>query len=151
MASWRDTISAAAQDDLDNLLDYVVPIAHDLLQKRGELIPFAAAISNEGEVRLIMMAPGEGTPENATDIIEQNYRALGTMVDEIRTAITVSDVRIKAMDSDAVMYSTEHKEGVALVCLEPYQITKKGLFGKKTVGFANMQLQPGELVFWPRD
>lgn len=40
MTSWRDGSSALAQDDLDGLLNAVLPLAEDLLGKHFEFFPF---------------------------------------------------------------------------------------------------------------
>ena len=53
MTSWRDTASTSAQKDLDDLLNFVVPLAQELLGKNGQFYPFGATMSQAGEASLV--------------------------------------------------------------------------------------------------
>jgi uncharacterized membrane protein len=47
MASWRDSASEIAQDDLDALFNAVLPFAEKTLGKSGEIYPFCASVGDD--------------------------------------------------------------------------------------------------------
>ncbi|MFQ4149533.1 hypothetical protein AAGW05_12680 [Arthrobacter sp. LAPM80] len=118
MASWRDTTSEAAQEDLGALLNIAMPFAEQCLEKYGEFFPFAAAIGTDGEPIYLMAEPDEDD------------------------AIVVSDVSLSNQHTDAVHFAAEHADGIALSILQPYTLGDGGPeWGEMTVSM-------GEPILW---
>jgi hypothetical protein len=65
MASWRDSASEQAQDDLDGLLNMTLPFAQQMPSKSGEFYPFGATVTTKGETRLLAGDLGHEHPASA--------------------------------------------------------------------------------------
>lgn len=124
MISWRDTASALAQDDLDGLLNAVLPFAEERLSKYGEFYPFGAAVSSEGEASLLAGDPGLGDRPDSDAVLETLYEGVRGDLEEYRAAAFVADVTVSG--SDAVQVELEHAEGVSLAVLLPYSRSRFG-------------------------
>jgi hypothetical protein len=145
MTSWRDAASQSAQDDLDGLLNTVLPLAEHLLGKHGEFFPFGASVSSQSETSLTVVDPGLGE-RPASDAV------LAGLVDGARANATawraVAFVaHVRANGSDAVRVELEHQDGVALVVLLPYTRSRF----KKILSFGQMSVSGGEPRVWAAD
>jgi len=69
MACWRDSTSPQAQDDLDGLLNLVLPLAEQTISKYGEMFPFGAAVTTEGQVVMLGADPGSGEHPASPDVL----------------------------------------------------------------------------------
>jgi hypothetical protein len=125
MASWRDTTSQQAQDDLDGLLGAALPFAEQMLERSREFFPFAVGLSGEGETRVISGLPDAGIRPESTVVRSLLLDVLRHERDGVRAAAVVCDVRLA--DSDAVRVELEHIDGVAIAVALPY--TKKRFRG----------------------
>ena len=146
MTSWRDTASAIAQDDLDNLLNAVLPFAERQLGKHGEFFPFGSTVTVDGQVALLAADPRGGDRPESQLVLDALYQAARSTVDDIRAVAFVADVRMGG-GGDAVRVELEYKEGPALIVLLPYSQTRKGL--KKTITFHPMTVSAGQQRVWP--
>lgn len=117
MSSWRDAASASAQDDLDGLLNTVLPLAEDLLGKHGEFFLFGGCVSTEGEASLTAADPGLGE-RPSDEVLATLYAGARVHATSTRAAAFVADVR--ASGSDAVRVELEHQGGMSMVVLLPY-------------------------------
>ncbi|MFK0003940.1 hypothetical protein [Paenarthrobacter sp. NPDC090522] len=144
MASWRDSVSQAAQDDLDQLLNLALPFAEQCLTKYGEFFPFSIAIGVDGEPIFIATESSMEEHPQSNDVIAESYEALAAQRNSIRAAVVVSDVRLREQDSDAVYIATEHAEGLGLGLYQPYRLVPGG-----DVELGDMSLVAGERVIWP--
>lgn len=142
MTSWRDSASPTAQDDLDELLGVVVPLAEHLLGKNGEFFPFGGSVSIGGEASLTAADPGLGERPQSDRVLADLYGGAQANASQVRAAAFVADVR--ALGSDAVRVELEHHEGVALVVLLPYSRSRF----KKTVTFGEMRVAEGQPRIW---
>jgi hypothetical protein len=142
MTSWRDSASQSAQDDLDGLLNVVLPLAENLLGKNGEFFPFGGWVSLQGEASLTAADPGLGEHPASDLVLAQLYDGARTNASSSRAAAFVADVR--ANGSDAVRVELEHQEGVALVVLLPYSRDRF----KKTVSFGHMNVAESQSRIW---
>ena len=143
MTSWRESASQQAQDDPDDLLAASLPFAQEMLDKRGEFFPYAAAITASGETRLIAGDPGEGEQPTSVAVIDVLVAGLRTERDTLRAVAVVSDVR--RSDSDAVRVELEHAEGASIVVFQPY---RKKRFGRG-VEYGQITAGQGEPHVWP--
>src|SRR5207245_5633264 len=73
MASWRDSASQQAQDDLDGLLNAVLPFAEQTISKYGGMYPFGAAVTANGELKMLAADPGPGDRPASQDVLTGLY------------------------------------------------------------------------------
>ncbi|MEZ2370959.1 hypothetical protein [Arthrobacter sp. RCC_34] len=142
MASWRDSASPVAQDDLDELLNAVLPFAIETLGRRGELYPFGATITRGGRASLIAADPGLGDHPNSNDVLALLREGVASDKEALRAAAYVADVRFDG--GDAIRIELEHSERVAIVVLVPYSRSRL----RKSVKLGEMRVQLGELHAW---
>jgi len=119
VASWRDSASIQAQDDLDGLLNAALPFAQQMLETDGEFFPFAVAVDVHSDTRMIMGGPELGERPPSAEVIETILKKLQDDRDEFRAVARVSDVRTS--DSDAVRVELEHLEGPVMAVRLPYK------------------------------
>ena len=93
MTSWRDTASAIAQDDLENLLDAVLPFAEQQLGSTASSSPFGSTVSVDGQVALLAADPGGRDRPGSQLMLDALYRAARLAVDDLRAVAFVADVR----------------------------------------------------------
>ena len=142
MSSWRDAASASAQDDLDGLLNTVLPLAEDLLGKHREFFPFGGCVSTEGEASLTAADPGLGERPSSDEVLATLYAGARVHATSTRAAAFVADVR--ANGSDAVRVELEHQEGTSLVVLLPYARRRF----KRALTFGQMSVSQREPKVW---
>jgi hypothetical protein len=137
MSSWRDSTSQQSQDDLDSLLNAVLPLAQRLLGESGEFYPFGADLTLSGETSMVMGHPGSGDNNPASsDVFDLLVGGFGAKSDHLRAAALVANFRTS--ESDVIRIDLEHRDGRALVVLMPYQADPSGQ------GISYGQLQAGE-------
>jgi hypothetical protein len=113
------------RDEMDSLLDMLLPFAQQELEKHGEFFPFAASIDSSGALGLVAVDLGDEHPAS-TDVIDAIYEALARSAagGEIRAAGICADVRITPPGSsdqtDAIRTSIEHAEGDPVEVFMPY-------------------------------
>jgi hypothetical protein len=119
--SWRDQVSQGAQDDLDGLLDAVLPFGQQMLARHGEFFPYGAQVTADGQRQMVAAANDAERPAS-NHLLEDPYSALRESSQTTRAAAFVSDVRLGGSPlGDAMRVELEHREGVALVVLLPYR------------------------------
>lgn len=118
MASWRDTASAATQEDLDALFELVLRFAEQMLGEHGEFFPFGASISNDGDASLMAAGPDSGEAPRPDQLLATLYEGARANAAAMRAVAFVTDVH--ADGSDAVRVELEDLDGMALVVLVPY-------------------------------
>lgn len=126
MPSWRDTVTGQAQADLDGLTDAVVDFALASIGAHGEFLPFALAVSVDGEREVI--APNYPTSAQLT-VVEQvaaHWRALAEVKNNVRAAAVALNVTLPERNRDGIEISVEHREGVAIGLIFPYTIDANG-------------------------
>jgi hypothetical protein len=93
MTSWRDSASQSAQDDLDGLLNLVLPLAEDLLGKHAEFYPFGGTVSNDGEAALTGADPALSLGARQTrDALPMNEP---TPTQTVRTTYQAQDLELR--------------------------------------------------------
>jgi len=143
MPSWRDSASQQAQDDLDALLDLSLPFAQQMLDKRGEFLPYGAEVSREGETHLVAGVAERDAPPLSAEVIAVLVARFTHDRDSLRAIAVVADVRTAG--SDAVRVELEHREGHAIVILLPYRKKRLG----RGIEYAPLTASPGSAQIWP--
>ena len=108
---------------LDDILDALLPFAHQLLEKHGEFFPFGAAMGHDGKVS--MLAGDTGTEHPPSDEVMALIReAMRRDRDKYVAVGLCYDVRVRtsadAPPTDAICVSLEHEGGMAVDVVEPY-------------------------------
>lgn len=144
MTSWRDTTSQHAQEDLDGLLDAVLPSAQKTLVERGELLPFGAVVGVDGGIAMLA-DPCLGEHPSPVDVLEAVYAGARDEAGAGRAVAVVADVW--TMGGDAVRVELEHRDGVSLVVLLPYKrawLTRKLTIGEMSTATAPPRIWVGD-------
>jgi hypothetical protein len=103
------------RDDLDALLDAVLPFAQDMITKRGEFFPFGAAMSAAGDVRIVVGYTGSEHPlsQDVIDTLLVGFRA-DAEAGTLRAAGICFDAKVRGPDgkpTDAIVVALEHRAG----------------------------------------
>lgn len=125
MSSWRDSASEEAQADLDGLLNATLPFAQQMLDKKGEFIPFGASVAVDGGVAMAAGDPGQGEHPRSNDVLATLLEGFRSGRQVLRAVALVADVRVDG--SNAVRVELEHRDGHAMALLLPY---KRKRFGR---------------------
>ncbi len=142
VTSWRDGASQEAQDDLDGLVAATLPLAQKMLAEHGEFYPFAAQVTEAGEIGMVAAAVDDASRPPSSDVIEGLYEGLARLASESRAVAVASDVRI-ASNSDAIRVEVEHRDGIAIAVLLPYTTKRFGRgheFGALAAGTAERRI-----------
>jgi len=121
-----------AHPDFDELLDFLVTSAQNLLAKNGEFYPIAAAMDLQGTIAAVGVHDGEEHP-TSQQVIDALTMVLRSQVEHgaIRAAGICYDVLVTppgdTAKSDAICTMLEHQNGDSGKAYVPY---KKGWFGK---------------------
>ncbi len=147
MASWRDGVSKEAQGDCDRVLDTALPFAQQMLESYGEFYPYAIRLLDNGSTEGLTTKPGKDEWPKSQLVLDKVYERLGAQAGTLRAVAVVTDVLLTtdAEPIDAVKVDVEHREGVAIAVLVPYEKKGKGVkpdFGAPRAAF-------GERRVWP--
>lgn len=112
------------RDELDALLDPLLKFAHDMLRKQGEFFPFAGTIDNQGQVGLTAADTGDARPaaQEIVELLAGGMRAQAS-AGQIRAAAICYDSRFTregGAKTDAIAVSLEHRDGDAVLVMQPY-------------------------------
>lgn len=115
----------SARDDLDGLLDLLLPLAQEQLAAHGELLPVAATMSSAGEVAITAAQPetGDATAADAAELLVAGLRAQAE-AGELRAVGVCTDVRLGESPrgpTDALRVALEHVDGDAADVYLPYE------------------------------
>jgi hypothetical protein len=123
MTNWREGASDEVQDDFDRLAEVTIAAARNFLDEAGDFIPFPMVIKADGELVLIGLeqpvVPSVPDSQNVLDRIVQLFR---DRRDSIRALAIGSDVQVPSEATDAIEVRLEHRDGLAITVLVPYQI-----------------------------
>ena len=142
--SWRDSASQLAQDDHDALLNLILPLAQQMLEREGEFYPFGAAMKSDGQHEMVMGYSDTGDRPPSAAMMATMIDGLRGQRDGLRAVGFCANVRVS--DSDAVRVDLEHREGQAMAVLLPY----KKRFGRG-VEFSALRAGPAKSQVWLAD
>jgi hypothetical protein len=134
-----------AHEDIDALLNAVLPFAQQMLGKYGEFYPIGASMNAAGEVGLVGVMPESEHPE-AREIIDLLMAQLVVEAGKhgIRASVICFDGSAippgESAKRDAICAHLEHESGICVAAFLPY---RKEISGQVTYGelFAG-QLKP---------
>ena len=129
---------------MDQLLNAAIPFAQEELAKHGQFYPYGAAITTDGDVKLLGAHSGTEKPRSQS-LIDSLIEGAAQELSRLRAVALVADVRVSSGGGDAVRVEIEHREGLALTVLLPYV---KKAFGRG-VQYKQLSAAEGARRFWP--
>jgi hypothetical protein len=118
-----------AAEDLDQLLNALLPFAQQMLGQHGEFFPFGASIRPDGEVRMAAADAGEARPdpEDVLAAVENSLRA-DAAAGRITAAGTTANVTVDLGDgpTDAIVVDLDHSDGESVRVFLPYSAGDSG-------------------------
>lgn len=117
------------EEDVDELLNELVPLVHEQLAAEGGVYPFGAAITAEGDKEIIRVVDDEEDPAELENPVEELIGALEERIAQggVRLVAIVTDVTVDFEegrgDEDAIHFAFEHKDGDAIEVFMPYTRT----------------------------
>jgi hypothetical protein len=125
-----------ASEEIQQLLNYLLPFAEEKLTREGEFYPYAAAIDSTGSIEPVGPAVGSDDPD-VSDILIALHADLREQAAEgsIRASGIAADVTLTDPDSgettDAVQLELDHAEADAVDVYVPYERAGEGVkFGE---------------------
>jgi hypothetical protein len=145
MHSWRDALSAAAQADVDRLLDNGLRLAQQHLVAASEFDPFAIIVAVDGRLLAVDLDTSELGKHPDAEAISLAARAqLRHLAPSARCTALVTNTRLSRERTDAIEVRLEHREGVGLIVLLPYKRPKFG----GTTQYGEPAAYPGAREVW---
>lgn len=126
MAGWRDTVSEAAQLDLDGLTSTAVEFALQQLNAHGQFVPFTLAVSSAGARQVLQPNYATDTEPTAAQQLVAQWSAIEDVKATLRAVAVAVDVTVPEKNESAIQLVVEHREGIAIGLLFPYSRTAGG-------------------------
>ena len=122
---------ADPSQEIEELLNYLLPFAERQLNEAGEFYPYAAMVSADGELRSVTAATGE-EPEVADLLVALHAELRSQAADgSIRASGIAADVTLTDPDSgettDAVQIELDHADGDPVDVYVPYETATDGV------------------------
>jgi hypothetical protein len=122
---------AEPKEEIEELLNYLLPFAERQLNEAGEFYPYAAMVSADGELRSVTAATGE-EPEVADLLVALHAELRSHAADgSIRASGIAADVTLTDPDSgettDAVQIELDHADGDPVDVYVPYETATDGV------------------------
>ncbi|HVU73479.1 MAG TPA: hypothetical protein VHE83_11015 [Mycobacteriales bacterium] len=142
MSDWRERVSGAALHDFEVLMGSVLPSAESTLKRFGELQPFGASITADGDLVRLNADPRLGQNPQSRDVIRGIYTGARAAA-FARRAIAVVQTG-KSGGGSAMRIDMEHKDGTTVSVVVPFTISRF----KKTYTRGTIMSGPGERRVW---
>lgn len=115
----RPAPTTRAQDDLEDLIDFVLDVARRQLNSHGKCPPFAAALPNDGLPTLIAVET-HGKRVTQAALVEASFETLADMRHDIVAGAVVWIADITNEKTAAIRVDIEHVDGHASIVLLPF-------------------------------
>ena len=145
MAHWRDDASEEVQDDFDRLAEVTLAAARSFLDLEGSCIPFPMAIKTDGVLAPIgLEQPKSPTAPDILEVLDGLIELFRERRGSIRALAIGADVLIPGEMMDAIEVRLEHRDGIAIKILVPYQIDPLD----DTYLYDEPRTIPGDRIIW---
>ncbi|MEA5456415.1 hypothetical protein SPF06_16905 [Sinomonas sp. JGH33] len=128
--------------ELHDVLGTALAMAQEQLENNGGFLPYGVTLADDGELRLVLVAPPEGEAGSGedddeldgdldaeamlTDLVELLRQGRGAY----RAVAFASDVTLPDHGTDGIHAAAEHRGGGLLAAVLPYEMTANGyLYG----------------------
>jgi len=124
------------REEIEALLNFLLPFAEEQLTKNGEFFPYAAVVEADGDLAAVSTDPGEEDPDVGDLLLSlRAHLAEQAAGGSIRASGIAADVTLTDPDSgevtDAVQVELDHAEGDAVDIYVPYESAGDGVkFGE---------------------
>jgi hypothetical protein len=145
MTDWREGASEEVQNDFDRLAEVTIASAQGFLDQVGDFIPFPMVVKADGELALIgLEQPVTPTVPDVVQVTKGIENLFRERRDSIRALAIGSDVQVPSEATDAIEVRLEHRDGIAITLLVPYQIDSLD----DTYIYDEPRVQRGDRVIW---
>ena len=127
---------AEPTDEIQELLNFLLPYAEQMLNEHGEFYPYAAALGSDGELTAVGTDLDDDSPD-VGEVLLALHQGLREQAaeGEIRASGIAADVTLTDPDSgettDAVQVELDHAEADAVDIFVPYETEDEGIkFGE---------------------
>jgi hypothetical protein len=127
---------AEPSDEIQKLLNFLLPYAERMLNEHGEFYPYAAALASDGELSAIGADVDDDSQEVSEVLLALHVGLRERAAEgEIRASGIAADVTLTDPDSgettDAVQVELDHAEADAVDIFVPYETEPEGIkFGE---------------------
>ncbi|WP_024819613.1 hypothetical protein [Arthrobacter sp. 31Y] len=115
--------------ELRETLGTALGTAQEHLQQNGGFLPFAVTLSDDGELRIVLVTPGEPDEDGDIDaggMLADIHELLRQGRDDFKAVAVVSDVSLPDHGSDGIHGAAEHRDGEVRAAIIPYTPTVDG-------------------------
>jgi hypothetical protein len=117
---------AEPREEIEALLNFLLPLAEEQLTKTGEFYPYAAVVEADGDLAPVSSDPGEEDPDVGELLLSLHAHLAEQAADgSIRASGIAADVTLTDPDSgettDAVQVELDHAEGDPVDIYVPYE------------------------------
>jgi hypothetical protein len=145
MTNWREHASEEVQDDFDRLAEVTIAAARNFLDLAGDFIPFPIVVKADGELALIgLEQPVTPTVPDVLEVTKGIENLFRERRSSIRALAIGSDVQVPQEATDAIEVRLEHRDGLAITLLVPYQIDSLD----DTYIYEEARVQDGDRIIW---
>jgi len=127
---------AEPTDEIQELLNFLLPYAEQMLNQHGEFYPYAAALDSDGELNAVGTDLDDETPD-VGELLLALHQGLREQAAEgaIRASGIAADVTLTDPDSgettDAVQVELDHADADAVDIFVPFETEAEGIkFGE---------------------
>ena len=127
---------AEPTDEIQEILNFLLPYAEQMLNQHGEFYPYAAALDADGELNAVATDVDDGSPD-VTKLLLALHQGLRERAADgaIRASGIAADVTLTDPDSgettDAVQVELDHADADAVDIFVPYETEAEGVkFGE---------------------
>jgi hypothetical protein len=127
---------AEPTDEIQELLNFLLPYAERMLSEHGEFYPYAAALDSDGELNAVGTELDDDSPDVGEVLLALHQGLRERAAEgEIRASGIAADVTLTDPDSgettDAVQVELDHAEADAVDIFVPYESEGEGIkFGE---------------------
>jgi hypothetical protein len=149
-----DTLYAELKPDIGIIADQLFDLSETFLRKRGNFLPHAAVLTEEGEIRLVAAAPDTSNDlTNSTEVLPMLHDGLRQQAKELHLkAIGVAENVTVTLEGQrptkAIKVLFEHKRGLTVALYLPFE--KKFLRGYVMGSPFSLQAAP-EVNAWAQN
>ena len=127
---------AEPTDEIQELLNFLLPYAERMLNQHGEFYPYAAALGSDGELSAVGTDLDDDSPDVGEVLLALHQGLRDQAAEgEIRASGIAADVTLTDPDSgettDAVQVELDHADADAVDIFVPYETEDEGIkFGE---------------------
>ena len=131
-----ETAADVVLRELHDVLGTALAMAQEQLEQNGGFLPFGVTLTDDGELRLVLVTPPEPGGEEGEDETDGDLDAEAMLADVVellrqgregfRAVAFASDVMLPEHGSDGIHAAAEHRSGGLLAAILPYEMTAEG-------------------------